>query len=239
MATAERAIQSVRSESIFFPAMAVAFALTVFVGFARTWFMGPYFAAPPLSELKIVHGLIFTSWIAVLITQTGLVAAGRRDIHMKLGILGIGLALAMIVVGPVLAIDSLRRAAEAHRAAAAIVFFAVPVFAIAMFAVLVAAGIANRGRSDWHKRFMILSNVAILPAAVARIPLGFIEHGGPPVFFGLCDLFIVAVMLYDLAALKRVHPATLWAGGMLIAAQPLCLFVGGTPTWHAFATSLI
>jgi hypothetical protein len=238
MATAERVFQPVRSESIFFPAMAVAIALTVFAGFSRTYYLASYFQAPPLSELKIVHGLIFTSWIAVLITQTGLVAAGRRDIHMKLGILGIGLALAMIVVGPMLAIDSLHRAAMAHRLPAAIVFFAIPIFTIATFALMVTIGIANRARPEWHKRFMLLSNVAIIPAAVARIPLGFIEHGGPPVFFGLSDVFIVAMVLYDLTTLKRAHPATLWAGGMLLVAQPLCLFVGGTPTWHAFAASL-
>ena len=235
MTTAEGIAQPVRSDSVFFPAMAVAFALTVFVGFSRTYFLGSYFQAPPLSELKIVHGLIFTSWIALLITQTGLVAANRRDIHMKLGLLGIGLVLAMIVVGPMLAIDSLRHGHMAHGAPSAIAFFAIPMFAVTTFALLVTAGIANRGRSDWHKRFMILSNVAIMPAAVARIPLGFIENGGPPVFFGLCDLFILAVVLYDLTSLKRVHPATLWAGGLLIVAQPLCLIVGGTPAWHAFA----
>jgi len=235
MTTAEGIAQPARSDSVFFPAMAVAFALTVFVGFSRTWFLAPYFQAPPLSELKIVHGLIFTSWIALLITQTGLVAANRRDIHMKLGLLGIGLILAMIVVGPMLAIDELHRAAAAQRLPAAIMFFAVPVFAISAFAVLVTAGIANRARPNWHKRFMILSNVAILPAAVARIPLGLIEHGGPPVFFALSDLFILAVVLYDLTTLKRVHPATLWAGGLLIAAQPVCLIVSETPAWHAFA----
>ncbi len=235
MTTAERVAQPVRSDSFFFPAMAVALALTVFVGFSRTFFLGPYFQAPPLSELKIVHGLIFTSWIALVITQTGMVAADRRDIHAKLGVIGIGLILAMIVVGPMLAVDSLRKGHVPHGAPSAIAFFAIPMFAIAMFALLVSTGIANRGRSDWHKRFMILSTVALLPAAVARIPLGFIEHGGPPVFFALCDLFVVALALYDFATLRRVHPATLWAGGMIIAAQPICLIVGGTPMWAAFA----
>jgi hypothetical protein len=105
--------------------------------------------------------------------------------------------------------------------------------------VLVGIGIANRARPAWHKRFMILATAALLPAAIARIPLGFIETGGPPVFFGLTDLFVVAVVLYDLATLRRVHPATLWAGGIIIAAQPLCLIVSGTPAWHAFATWLM
>jgi len=239
MATAERVAQPVRSDSIFFPAMAIAYALTVFVGFARTYFLASYFQAPPLSELRIVHGLIFTTWIALLITQTSLVAANRRDIHRKLGILGVGLAMAMIVVGPMLAVVALRSGHAPHGAPSPIAFFAIPIFAIATFAILVTIGIANRGRADWHKRFMILSNAAILPAAVARIPLGFIEHGGPPVFFALCDIFVLAVVAYDVATMKRVHPATLWAGGILLVEQPLCLIVGGTSAWAAFAHALM
>jgi len=239
MATAERVAQPVRTDSIFFPAIAVGFVLTVFVGFSQTWFMARYFNAPPLSTLKIVHGLIFTTWLALLITQTSLVAADRRDIHMKLGIAGIALALAMVVVGPMLAVNSLRLGHAPHGAPSPIAFFAIPMFAIASFAALVSLGIANRGRSDWHKRFMILSNVAILPAAVARIPLGFIENGGPPVFFALCDVFLLAVVAYDVATLKRVHPATLWAAAILLIEQPLTLIVGGTSAWAAFAHALM
>ena len=235
MATSERAIQPVRSDSVFFPAMAVAFALTVFVGFSRTWFLAPYFQAPPLSALKIAHGLVFTTWIALLITQTGLVAANRRDIHRPLGFFGAGIAGLMVVLGIWLAIDALRRGSAPPGAPSPIFFFAIPMFAIAQFPFLVGIGVANRARPAWHKRFMILSTAALIPAAIARIPLGFIESGGPPVFFGLTDLFILAVVLYDVATLKRVHPATLWAGGIIIAMQPLCLIVGGTAAWAAFA----
>jgi hypothetical protein len=82
---------------------------------------------------------------------------------------------------------------------------------------------------------MILATVAMLDAAVARIPLGFIENGGPPVFFGLCDLFIVAVALYDWSTLRRVHPATLWAGGAIVFSQVFRLWLSGTDQWQSFA----
>ncbi|MDE2134591.1 MAG: hypothetical protein KGM97_09390 [Alphaproteobacteria bacterium] len=236
MATAERLAQSARSDSVFFPAMAAAMALTVFAGFSRTFYLRGMFAPPPLSTLMIVHGTVFTAWIALLATQTGLVAANRRDLHMKLGILGTAIAALMVVLGTMLAIDALRRGSAPAGAPSPIVFFAIPMFAIATFPVLVGIGIANRARPAWHKRFMILSSVALVTAAIARIPLGFIESGGPPVFFALADLFIAAMALYDWATLRRVHPATLWAGAILIAAQPLCLIVGATPAWHAFAT---
>ena len=219
--------------------MAVVYALTVFVGFSQTWFLATYFNAPPLSALKIVHGLVFTTWIVLLITQTGLVAANRRDIHRPLGLFGAAIAVLMVVLGTLLAIDTLRRGGMPAGAPSPIVFFAIPMFAIWQFPILVGIGVANRARPAWHKRFMILSTAALIGAAIARIPVGFIENGGPPVMFALADLFILAVVIYDVVTLKRVHPATLWAGGIIIALQPICLIVSRTPAWSAFAHALM
>jgi hypothetical protein len=85
---------------------------------------------------------------------------------------------------------------------------------------------------------MLLATALILDAAVARIPLGFIESGGIIVAFVLCDLFIVAVGAYDVATKKRVHPATLMSAAIILGSQVLRLLIGGTAMWQAFATSL-
>ena len=89
MTVIDRAVRPRRSDSVFFPAMAGAMALTVFAGFARSWFLKPVFHAPPeLSVLIALHGAVFTTWIAILIAQTSLVARNRRDLHRKLGVAG-------------------------------------------------------------------------------------------------------------------------------------------------------
>src|ERR1041385_6821040 len=98
-----------RSDSIFFPLMAIALAGIVFAGFAPTFYLREQFDGPPLSMLKLVHGTAFTAWIALLVTQTGLVAADRRNIHRKLGVAGFGLALLMVLLGTTLSLDALRR----------------------------------------------------------------------------------------------------------------------------------
>lgn len=239
MSTADRVI-STRSDSIFFPSMAIAMAFTVFAGFSRTYYLRGVFHPPlVLTELMIVHGLAFTAWIGILVTQTGLVAADRRDLHVKLGVLGITLAPVMVGLGTALAIYGLRHAHMPHGAPSPAAFFAIPMEAITAFAALVVWGIANRARPDWHKRFMLLSTVAILPAAVARLPLGFVEHGGPPVFFALTDLFVVALAIYDFRTKGRLHPATLRGGGLVVLAQPLCLIIGMSGPWAAFAGWLV
>lgn len=236
MAVADTVARPARSDSTFFPTMAVAMTATVLLGFARSFYLKPVFHAPPdLSLLMVVHGVAFTAWMAVLVIQTGFVANNRRDLHMKLGAFGAALAALMVVLGTWLAIDALQRGFSPVAGVPAKMFFAIPFFDMLVFAGIATAGILNRRRTAWHKRFMILATVAMLDAAVARIPLGFIENGGPPVFFGLCDLFIVAVALYDWSTLRRVHPATLWAGGAIVFSQVFRLWLSGTDQWQSFA----
>ena len=68
---------------------------------------------------------------------------------------------------------------------------------------------------------------------MARVP--GINAFGPPVFFGLTDLFVVALVVYDFTARGKIHPATLWGGLFLIASQPLRLVIGSTAAWTTFA----
>lgn len=236
MAVADTVARPARSDSTFFPAMAAIMAVVVFAGFSRSFFLKSVFHAPPdLSLLMTVHGLFFTSWIAIFIVQAGLVAANRRDAHRTLGTFGVGIALAMLFFGSWLGIDALKRNFSPVPGLPASVFFVIPVFDMVTFAILIAAGFAWRTQSAWHKRFMLLATASIIDPAIARLPLDFIANGGPLVFFGLTDLFIVAVALYDFATLRRVHPATLWAGGTIIFFQLFRLWLGGTQQWQAFA----
>src|SRR5256885_8585346 len=41
-----------------------------------------------LIPLLVLHGIVFSSWIALFITQTSLVAAKRTRTHMRLGMAG-------------------------------------------------------------------------------------------------------------------------------------------------------
>ncbi len=92
-----------------------------------------------------------------------------------------------------------------------------------------------RHRADVHKRLMTLATIALLSAPIARLPFEFMK-AGPPAFFGLTDLFIVVLLVYDLATRRRVHPATAWGGLLIVASQPLRLMLSGTPVWMAIAS---
>src|ERR1700737_2907465 len=104
-----RALPGRRYDHLFFSGMALLMLATVFVGFARTYYLAGVFHAPLPSLTIHLHGAAFTSWILLLVTQTSLVSAGRVDIHRKLGIAGFMLASLMVVLGVVAGTDTLLR----------------------------------------------------------------------------------------------------------------------------------
>lgn len=235
--TIERTAQTARSDSIFYPLMAVAMTLVVFVGFARTYYLKSYFDTPPLTPLRIAHGAVFTTWMVLFIVQTGLVAANRRDLHRRLGLAGGGIALLMVGLGVALAVSALRDGHAPRGGPPPSVLFALPIFTIFTFLFLVIVGIAYRARTQFHKRFMTLATAAILTPALARFPFAFFQN--PLVFFGVADLFIIACGTYDLVTRGRVHPATVWGGVAIIAWQILSVLIGISAIWSRFCVWLV
>ncbi|HET6837963.1 MAG TPA: hypothetical protein VFH24_07945, partial [Gemmatimonadales bacterium] len=57
-------------------------------------------------------------------------------------------------------------------------------------------------------------------------------------FFGLSDLFIVVIVVYDLSTRGKLHPATIWGGLLIVASQPFRLMISGTGPWLGFASWL-
>lgn len=223
-----------RLDRWFFSFMGGLVALVVFAGFSATFYRRGS-TLGPLSALLVVHGVLFTAWVLLFIVQSSLVATRRVKLHMRLGWAGAALAVSMVALGFAAAVDALRRGRAPIPGLDPRSFFVVPMVDIGMFCVLVAAGVLLRKKPDAHRRLMFLATIALIDAAIARIPLKFISAGGPPVFFALTDLFIFAGWAWDWSSRRRVHPAFAWAGGLLILSQPLRLAVSGTRWWLGFA----
>jgi hypothetical protein len=237
--TTETVPEARQREQWFFGLMAALAAAIVFAGFAPTYYLGPWFAAPALTPLVHLHGIVFTAWIALLALQVGLVATGRTYLHRRVGVAGAVLALAMVVLGVATAIVSAQLGHTPNPAIPPLSFMAIPLFAIVAFALLVGAGVALRHRPQAHKRLMLLATIAILGAAMARLPLGIVKAGGPPAFFGLTDLLVLACVAYDLLTRRRVHPAWLLGGAVILASQVGSLLAAPSAPWLAFAHWLI
>jgi hypothetical protein len=107
------------------------------------------------------------------------------------------------------------------------------------FGLLVGAAIYFRGRSEFHKRLMLVATLNLLPAAISRISLDFMQWGGLLTVFGLPDLFIVSCAAYDTLRHRRLNPAFAWGALFSIVWPAVAILMGGTSTWVKIASWLL
>jgi hypothetical protein len=226
-----------RYDRQFYSGMAVAAAVVVFIGFSPTYFLRAS-AQPPLPTYLHVHGLLFTTWIALFIAQTSLIAARRTDVHRRLGWAMAALAAIMVVVGTTAGIWSMRRQVEAGNVTQALAFLTTPLFSMVAFAALVATAIKLRQDSPTHKRLMLLATLSILDAAVARLPFDFLRSSSWN-YLPTTDVFLAVAVLYDVASRRTVHRAYIWGGLLLVIEQALRIPIGDTATWQSIARAII
>ena len=229
-------------DRVFYGTMAVALGLTVFAGFSRTYYLrllgeGPKvtLTGGPFTTLVHLHGALFTAWVLLFIVQTALVSSRRVAVHRRLGVAGGVLAAAMVVAGTSIAIATAARG-SAPPGADPLAFLIIPLFDMILFATFVGLALALRRDKETHKRLMLLAYISIIVAAVARLP-GVLAMG-PPGFFGLSFLFVVAAAVYDFVSRRRVHKAYLWGGAVILVSVPVRLAISSTGAWRSFAELL-
>ena len=161
--------QAKTRERVFYSGMAIAILMVIFVGFSRTFYLRPYFHSERLIPLLILHGMVFSSWLALFVTQTTLVATKRTRIHMKLGVAGGVIAALMIIIGTLTAIVRAKGPSPLPNVNP-LSFLTIPLGDMLVFGILVSAAFYFRRMLDTHKRLMLLASIALLPAGVARWP---------------------------------------------------------------------
>lgn len=228
------------AERRFFTLMSVAMLVAVYVGFARSFFLRPLFPGwpSPAEPVFYVHGAFFSAWMVLLVSQALLVATRRIDLHRKLGLVGVAVAVGMLVLGMLGSLLAANRPTGFMGITVPpLQFLVVPFFDLLFFAVFVSLAIARRTDAQAHKRLMLLATVSLLGAAFARWPYLW-QNPNPFVFYGLADLFIVVLAVWDFRTRGGLHPVTRWGGLALIVSVPARLALSGTAAWLAFAAWL-
>jgi hypothetical protein len=225
-----------RFDKLFFSGMAVVIFASVFVGFARSYYLAGVFKAPLPNLLVHIHGAVFSSWILLLIVQTSLVAAGRVDLHRRLGLLGFALACLMVIVGLLAATDSLGRHFAPGEAGSGVrAFSTVTLTTMLAFSTLIYFAFRNRFNPAAHKRLILIATIAILDAAFVRWPVPAQWWGLRAASF-LCTIpLLLLIMSYDYWSRGKVHRATIWASIFVVVLQQLRDPIGHSAPWQAFA----
>jgi hypothetical protein len=244
MTSTARPLQSrltTRYDRVFYGGMALALGLTVFAGFAPTYYLrllsGPTTTTSggPFTVAVHLHGALFTAWVLLFMVQTALVASRRVNVHRKLGAVGAALAGAMVIVGVSLAIRT-TASGLGPPGIDPLAFMAIPMFDMVVFSLLVGTALLRRRDRETHKRLMLLGYISLVTAAIARLP-GVLPLG-PLAFFGLSYLFVIAAIAYDYLSRGRVHKAYVWGSVLIAVSVPVRLAVSGTGAWRSFAEML-
>jgi len=215
----------------FFLAMGLAMMATVFIGFAPTFYLRRL--KSPLSPLLRAHGVVFSLWLVLFILQAALVARDATRLHRRLGVLGAGVALAMLVMGTLVALRSVA-GVSGTELQAQLSDLAVPLFDMPVFALLVGAAFARRRVAPVHRRLMLIATIGLLSPAIGRMPWPP-SLLGPVSDFVAPDLFLVPLAVSDLATDRKLHRATVAGALLLIGSQALRVAISGTAAWSSFA----
>jgi hypothetical protein len=209
------------NRSLFYPWIAIALSLVIIAGFSRTYYLRFLSDLPPMTVLVHVHGLVFTAWLGLFIAQTQLIAAHRVDLHMKLGIAGVALAVIMTVISlwtvavmagkPGMRITGLTNAQHSL----------VGLTTTAMFVAFLALGLATRRRSAVHKRYMVLAMIAILSPATARIMTALdLSQYRDWIVPGAAAAIVIVCLVHDWRRYRVVHPVFVIGGAVIVASWP-------------------
>lgn len=205
--------------------------------------------APP--AVLHVHAVLMGSWLLLLLAQATLMAAGRSAHHKKLGLIAVLLAPAVVVamIGVVKSSWSLtaslppdlltpRELSRIHFRSNVLLE---QMRMVILFAAFVSWAFLSRRRDpETHKRLMVLATVILLPAAIDRMAWlpGTMAQG--PAFMPLYTLlWLLPVLMYDLARRGRVHRAYVIGILLNLPFVAISYFLWGSPWWFEIAPRLM
>lgn len=201
------------SERKFYSRMALFLVFLVLLGFGPSFYLRNVVPAyprpnPTLPPAVVLHGMVFTLWMALIVAQTQLIAARKHSVHMQLGRAGVLLAVLMI---PVMYVTTVWQVARANQPPFTdpLTWTIVPLSVIVPFAILVWNGWSHRRDVQFHKRMMLSAAIlVVMGPSIGRLPIG------PPILpvftiqllLGLA-LFI-PLFVWDRRTIGHAHPAT-------------------------------
>lgn len=226
----------------FYVGMALTGLAVVLLGFSRTYLapmaQGDFQAAGVVH----LHGALAFGWVLLFVLQPGLIRAERYGVHMRTGLLGLGLATATAITAVPVALLAVASDLASGFGAGAVSSLPGVLTSMAIFLGLVLAGAwaAFRGRGAVHKRLMLLATIVVLWPAWFRLRHWLPGVPDPQFWLGVvaADSLMFAAMIRDRLVEGRRHPVWLWVGVPIIVEQTLEAVFYDAPLWRSVATFL-
>jgi hypothetical protein len=232
---------AVRYSHSIFAAVLLAFT---FIGFRQFYLAGnSAFTGGPIEEglaiYAVPHGICSTAWMLTLVLQPLLAANRRQTLHKTLGWWLLGLAILVPITGTFVAVNAPRIFPQSmpfeisYRE-----FVLVMLSEMVVFTGLVTAAVFNRKRPHIHRSLMLLSGLAILSAATARIP--FIQAlTGTSGWWGMFAPELVLGLIFIAVRWLLVGKLDRWFAGGLAGMMAIYFVAFQLATTAAWNTTLV
>lgn len=247
--------EAARSIYVF---MAILFVVVAVTGFAPRSLAIVTGVRPVPPLIVHLHAATMSAWLVLLLTQSVLMATGRRAVHKSLGMVSLVLGPAMFLVMSSLVLRGffgLLNPQTAPPAAALGNALAFQTFIMAraalLFGLFFAWAIAVRKSApETHKRMMILATFVVIDAAIARIPWlpgAFLRDGGLQgeilTGYDLTHLYqlvlLVPVLLYEMVRFGRVHWTYVLGIGLFLTSALSAHLAWNSLAWQRMVAGLL
>ena len=200
---------------------------------------GEFPPAPPIVHL---HGIVFVSWMLLLVVQAGLVNAGNVKLHRALGLWGIAHAAAIMILGLFLQLIASRAGMDAGRDPATDGLY-LGLLAFAGFSLLFPLAIRNaKPRPQVHRSLILLAMLPVLPPGVNRFWFRALELDDPiPTFWLYLTLWTMALAIVwnERRATGRISTPTWIGAGWIFAQGVVHEAVVGAPWFSDLSRSVL
>jgi len=197
----------------------------------------------PLTSVDLVHALVSVTWLLVFLAQVTLIAAGRPAVHRRLGVVGVLLSVALIVVTWFMLGEGARRGFDLSGdlvppgTSVDPGAFLAPANSLVPIGILVGTAVWYRRRPAVHKRLMMLALLTSTGAPIAHLVGHWPALQPYPVINPISSLLLLSVpAIHDRVSGPSIHPVSLW-GAIGVFAWLTVFFTAIVPTsaWHDFA----
>lgn len=226
----------------FFFWLALAMCAFVFGGFGMHSMLpamqGGFPPAPPIVH---IHGLIFVSWMLLLLAQTGLASAGNVKLHRSLGMWGIAHATAIMIIGLSVQLIASRSGMDAGRDPGTDGLY-LGLLAVAGFSIMFILAIRTRNKPQIHKRMIMFAMLPVLPPGVNRFWYNALSLDDPiPTFWLYLTLWTMAgaLLLHEWKATRQISKYAIFGAGWIVVQGIAHELIVGQPWFHEFSRAVL
>jgi len=166
-----------------------------------------------------------------------------RDVamHRTLGTFGISIATGLVIFAAIISIENVRASLALGADPFLFELMYLNLVAIVTFLILFVLAMSKTRQPEYHRRLILLATIGFIGAGINRFYVFAFGVDFAPFWFlyAVSDLFILALVINDWRTLRRLHPATITGGLVIVVIQLLHWPVAGSPAFESITYWLV